>query len=271
MTAAALISLRETFEASLVVCVMLAFLERSSRQNYTPALWSGVGAGVLFSILLAWVMQSYAATLGDEAKELYEGIMMLTAAGLLLWMIGWMAMSGRSMKANIEKNMAAHIAGGSAAGIFLLSFTSTAREGAEMVLLIHATLLSSSNIHALAGVGIGATAAIAMAALLLRGVRLVPIHLFFTLTSIFLLVLGMGLTMHGIGELQEAGTVTWLSAQAWDTSWLLRDHTFVADIAKIVIGYESTPSILQTLGGAAYILLAIATLKLIRAPRASRT
>ena len=267
MTTAALISLRETFEASLVVCVMLAFLERSERRSYVSALWSGVGAGVVFSVILAWIMQMYAASLGDEAKEIYEGIMMITAAGLLLWMIGWMAMSGRNMKAHIEKNMAAHIAGGSALGVFLLSFTSTAREGAEMVVLIHATLLSASNVHTLAGIGIGMVAAIAIAALMLRGVRLIPIQTFFTVTGIFLLILGTGLTMHGIGEFHEAGTVVWLSAQAWDTGWLLADDTLVADIGKIIAGYEATPSILQVLGGLGYALLAVATWKLTRAPR----
>ncbi len=264
MTIAALISLRETFEASLVVCVMLAFLERSKHQNFAPALWTGVSAGVAFSILLVWLMQMYAATLGDKAKQLYEGIMMLTAAGLLLWMIGWMAISGRNMKAHIEKNMVTHMAGFGAIGIFLLSFTSTAREGAEMVLLIHATLLNSSNMHALAGMGMGIVAAITIAALMLRGVRLVPIQMFFTMTSVFLLFLGTGLTMHGIGELQETGTIILLSAQAWDTSWLMKDGSSLAEIAKIVIGYEATPSLLQAIGGAGYALLAVVSWTLAR-------
>jgi len=268
MTTAALISLRETFEASLVVCVMLAYLERSQRRNFIPALWSGVGAGVLFSILLAWLMQTYAASLGDEAKETYEGIMMLAAAGLLLWMIGWMAASGRNMKIQIEKNMALHIAGGSGIGIFFLSFTSTAREGAEMALLIHATLLSASNIHTLAGVGIGMVIALMIAALMLRGVRLIPLHHFFTVTGVFLLILGAGLTMHSIAEFHEAGTILVLSTTIWDTSWLIADDTLLADIAKIIIGYEATPSMLQVLGGTAYALIAATTWKIARRPRA---
>lgn len=267
MTTAALISLRETFEAALVVCVMLTYLQRSNQRNFISALWLGVGAGIVFSVVLAWLMQIYAASLGDKAKEIYEGIMMIVAAGLLLWMIGWMAASGRNMKAHIEKNMAMHIAGGSAAGIFFLSFTSTAREGAEMALLIHATLLSTSHIHALAGIGIGMVIALAIAALMLRGVRLIPLQHFFTITGVFLLVLGAGLTMHGIGEFHEAGTISVLSTTIWDTSWLLADDTLVADIAKIIIGYEATPSILQILGGSAYALVAMATWKIARKPR----
>ncbi len=256
MTAAALISLRETFEASLIVCVMLAFLERSDRKNFTPILWMGVVAGILFSIVLASLMQVYSALLSETAKELYEGILMLGAAGLILWMIVWMAKSGRSMKTHIEKNMAAHIADGSAVGIFLLSFTSTAREGAEMVLLIHATLLSSSNIHTLAGIGIGIVLALAIAAFMIRGVRRLPLHLFFAITNVFLMLLGMGLFTNGIGELQEANIVQWLSMQAWDTSWLLGDGSFLHEIAHILIGYEATPSVLQVVGGLVYALLA---------------
>lgn len=246
---------------------MLAYLERSNRRNFIPALWSGVGAGIIFSVVLAWLMQMYAASLGDEAKEIYEGIMMIAAAGLLLWMIGWMAASGRNMKAEIERNMAVHIAGGSAIGIFFLSFTSTAREGAEMALLIHATLLSTSNMHTLAGIGIGMVIALAIAALMLRGVRLIPLHHFFNITGVFLLILGAGLTMHGIAEFHEAGTISVLSTTMWDTSWLLADGTLLADIAKIIIGYEATPSILQILGGGAYALVAATTWKLARSPR----
>lgn len=246
---------------------MLAYLQRSNQRSFIPALWSGVGAGILFSVILAWLMQLYAASLGDEAKEIYEGIMMFTAAGLLLWMIGWMAASGRNMKAHIEKNMAMHIAGGSAAGIFFLSFTSTAREGAEMAVLIHATLLSASNFHTLTGVGIGMVIALAIAALMLRGIRLIPLQIFFNVTGAFLLILGAGLTMHGIGEFQEAHVISVLTTTIWDTSWLLADDTLLADIAKIIIGYEAKPSILHILGGCVYALLATLTWKIARRPR----
>lgn len=262
MTVSALISLRETFEASLIVCVMLAFLERTKRMNYAPAMWLGVGAGIVFSMILAAVMQLYAASLVEEALELYEGIMMISAAFLLLWMIGWMALQGRNLKSHIEKTMELHIAGGSILGIFLLSFTSTAREGAEMVLLIHATLLSSSeSVHAIAGTGIGIVAALALAVLLLKGIRLIPLHHFFTATGIFLLMLGAGLTMHGVGELQEAGVFSLFTTQAWDTAWLLPKGSLLGEIAEILIGYEPTPSVLQVLGGALYATLATATWK----------
>lgn len=214
---------------------MIAFLERAKQKQYALAMWLGVAAGVVFSIVLAGLVQMYATSLSAEALEIYEGVMMISAALLLLWMIGWMALYGKKMKMHIEQTMAMHIAGGSALGIFLLSFTSTAREGAELVLLIHASLLgSASSMQALTGVGIGIVGALALAVLLLRGIRIIPLHYFFTATGIFLLLLGTGLTMDGIHELEEAGIITELA-------------------------YELTPSVFQLLSGLAYAALATLT------------
>ena len=44
MTANFLIGLREGLEASLIVVLLLAYLNRTGRQYLAPRIWAGVGA-----------------------------------------------------------------------------------------------------------------------------------------------------------------------------------------------------------------------------------
>lgn len=204
MTIAALISLRETFEASLVICVVLAFLQRIKRNDFTPAVWLGVASGVAVSIGVAAVLTAFSQSLPAESLELYEGFMLLAAAALLLWMISWMAGTGRTMKSDIERTAAAHVQGESFLGIFFISFAAAAREGVEMALMVHATLIGTGKaLHTMAGVGLGIVGALLIAALLIRGIRFIPMRIFFTVTTVLLILLGSSLMLKSIEELSE--------------------------------------------------------------------
>lgn len=204
MTVAALISLRETFEASLVVCVVLAFLQRIGRNDFTPAVWLGVAGGAALSIAFAFVLSAFAGAVPERSLAFYEGTMYLAAAGLVLWMVVWMAGAGKTMKRDIEECAATHVAGGSFLGIFLISFTAAAREGAEMALMVHATMLDSGKtLHAVAGVCMGVTGAVIIAAFLIRGIRLMPMKFFFALTTTLIIILGSALAMKGTEEFME--------------------------------------------------------------------
>ncbi len=44
MTTALIISLRESFETALIVCVILAFLKRTEAGSYYRWVWAGLGA-----------------------------------------------------------------------------------------------------------------------------------------------------------------------------------------------------------------------------------
>ena len=202
---AAIIALRETFETTLIVGVILTVLHRTNRRTLVPMVWLGVTAGVAASIALAFGIHTLGSSLSGNAEPLYEGIMMFVAAALLSWMILWMAAYGHSMQHTLKAETLSHAERGSLFGLFLLAFTSTAREGAEMVLLIYSSLLSSKeNMHALAGALAGITAAIVLAVILMRGIARVPVGLFFRITGGLLLVLGAWLVASGSHELIEA-------------------------------------------------------------------
>ena len=63
MAAAALITLRETLEASLVVGIILAYLHHTQNRNHNVFVWLGVFVGVLASLILAKLRLSFVAAL----------------------------------------------------------------------------------------------------------------------------------------------------------------------------------------------------------------
>ena len=199
MSAAALISLRETAEASIVICVILALLTRINRNDFKPAVWGGVLCGIATSILCSMLLSRFSQYLPTDSRNVYEGGMLVTASLLILWTVLWMSHTGKRVKSHIEKKAEAHVLDDKWLGIFLLSFTATLREGMEMVFLIHATLLSDTEpLHTLAGIGLGATGAILLAALVMQGIHFIPLRLFFMTSTLLLLLLGTHLIMEGV-------------------------------------------------------------------------
>ena len=255
MTAAALITLRETLEASLMVGIMLACLERLSHEKYRIVVWLGVAVGVVGSILCAVIFHFAFGGFTGATEQIYEGVTMLAGAGLITWMILWMMRMGRSMRASLERDLTAYASNDQYLGIFLLSFTSMAREGTEMVLFLHAAFLSAkSNIHHLTGVLAGITGALLLAVLLFRGSRQLPLRTFFTSTALLLLFVGAGLVSHGIGALQEAHLVTVLQSHAWNMSTILPEEGAIGGMLESLFGYSDHPTVLQLVSYLGYLI-----------------
>lgn len=201
----AIISLRETFETALILCVLLSYFARKKEQRAALWMWMGTGAGVVWSVLVAVVLIMVQASLSEEFTEIYEGIMMIAATVLLSWMVLWMAMHGRKMKHALESQVARHLSTGYLFGVALTSFLATAREGTELVILTHAALLSSAHpTLGLVGSGVGIAIAVGLGWVLYRGSARLPISTFFTITGVMLIIIALMLLDHGLEELAEA-------------------------------------------------------------------
>src|SRR5437867_3489060 len=93
---AGLVMLREGFEASLVVGIVLAFLNRTGRRDAFWPVWLGAAAAFVLSVGTGALLFAIGAELAGRAEKLFEGTAMLVAAGLLTWMIFWMRRQARS-------------------------------------------------------------------------------------------------------------------------------------------------------------------------------
>jgi high-affinity iron transporter len=202
---AGVVVLREGFEASLVVGIVLAFLDRTDRRDGFTAVWAGVAAALTLSLVVAIALFAVGAELEGTSEQLFEGVVMLTAAGLLTWMIFWMRNRARSLRREIEGRTQAALEAGSTIGLALVVFVGVAREGVETALFLFSSVEGSSPIVSLVGSLIGGAAAVGLGYLFYRGSHRLNLRTFFAATSALLLLFAGFLLASGLHELAEAG------------------------------------------------------------------
>lgn len=263
MTAALIITLRETLEAALIVGILLAYLKKTTNQKHNRFIWFGVLAGILLSAILAFVFQNVYGGFEGRAEELYEGITMLIAAGLMTWMILWMLTQRQKLRKNLEDKAQTHIERDYPIGLFFLSFIGVAREGIETVIFLQAALINSDGMSVFSGGLIGIVLAVILSYLLFKGIAKIPLRKFFAITSVLLILFAAGLTAHGLHELQEAKVVPIFSQELWDINPevitegvypLWHEKGAIGGLLKGLFGYNGNPALLEVLGYGVYLI-----------------
>ena len=103
MLASFLLSLREGLEAALIIGIVLGVLLKIKRTDLNGVIWRGVGLAVLLSFFAAIALNLLGMEFEGKGEEIFEGVAMLLAAGVLTWMILWMQNHGCSLKGEIEE------------------------------------------------------------------------------------------------------------------------------------------------------------------------
>ena len=102
MSESLLITLREGFEAALVVAIVLAAVRRSERPEMARWVWYGTGAALLLAVVIGWIIHVTVDDLTGASRSRVFAIICFGAAGLLTWMIFWMRKHARSLKGELE-------------------------------------------------------------------------------------------------------------------------------------------------------------------------
>jgi high-affinity iron transporter len=202
LLSAFLISLREGVEASLVVGIILVYLSRTGRQQLAKFVWYGVAAAAALSLAVAVALERW-----QISEDGFEGVLLLVAAFFVITMIIWMNRVARHLKKDIEQKVEAYAArAGKAAGsgIFLFVFLMVVREGAELALILRAVQLSSEGLQTWIGTIVGIAAAVAVGLFFFKGTLRVPLHRFFAVTSVILMLVAFQLALTGLHELSES-------------------------------------------------------------------
>jgi high-affinity iron transporter len=220
-----LVMLREGFEASLVVAIVLAFLDRSGRRDGFAAVWVGIAAALLVSASVGIALFALGAELEGASEYLFEGITTIAAAALLVWMIFWMRKQARSMRTDLEGRTKAALADGSAVGLGMVAFVGVVREGVETALFLFSTTENSSPLLSLISGLAGLAAAVGLGYAFYRGSHRLDLRRFFTITSGLLLVFAGWLVAKGLEELAEAGLLPENEAFLWGAFVLLAAPT----------------------------------------------
>jgi high-affinity iron transporter len=257
--AAFLVALREGIEAALIISILLAYLRQIRAQDRQYLVWWGTGLAVVVSIVVGTVVFAVGGEFEGKAEQVFEGLVTLTAVGVLTWMIFWMRRQGARVKSELQERVdTALVTGGFA--LASLAFVAVLREGIETALFIFAaakgTAVETGGVSAqLIGATLGLTVAVVLGVLLYRGGLRLNLRSFFRITGLLLIVVAAGLFAYALHELQEAGWLPVLAGTAFDVSGSFPDDSGVGGILRAIFGYQANPTWLEIVGWFGYLVV----------------
>ncbi|OGO15507.1 MAG: hypothetical protein A2Z14_01665 [Chloroflexi bacterium RBG_16_48_8] len=265
-----LIGLREGLEAALVVGLTLGVLSKMGRQGYRTAVWAGVTLAIILSFVIAGLLQFFGASLEGTIEEVFEGVMMLVAAGVLSWMIIWMHRQGPLMQQGMESDVRQAVLQGQRWGLFGIAFFAVLREGVETALFLTAAALTVSASETLIGGVAGVITAALLGWLIFATTVRLNIRRFFQVTGVLLILLAAGLVAHGVHELNEAGWVPAIIDPIWDINHILSEESLFGQLLKALFGYNGNPSLTEFLAYIGYYILIFIGLRKVLSMRSVR-
>ena len=194
------IILREGFEAMLIAMLIFTYLEKLNAQDKKRYVWQGIGYGVLASIIIA-IGFTFISSLTHAHEELFEGVTMLIAAGVLAYVAFWC----HTAKQHVEGAIKTAITTGTAITLSLAVFFAILREGFEIV-LFYAGLFASPIAETYSiwfGGVVGAVALGVIYILMKKGIAQINVGTFFTISKWLLGALAVYFAYNGVHELLE--------------------------------------------------------------------
>jgi high-affinity iron transporter len=253
------IFLREGIEASMIVAILLAYLDRLGRREYFRDVFLGVGAALLLAtgggVAAYLTISSYD---GSRAQTIFETATYILAAAVLTYMTFWMRNHARSISSELRSKADAAFDGKARWGLALLAFQAVGREGLETVVFTLAIIFSTSTAGALTGAVIGLAGSLVVAFFIYRLGHKLNMSKFFTVIGCLLMVFAAGLLADTVQNLQELGWLNVLGAPMWHTGQVLSEDSSFGDVLHSFFGYSDSPTPLQLLVYAAYLAVVIA-------------
>lgn len=258
MLAGFLLALREGVEAALIVGIVLGMLRKMNRTDRAPWVWLGVGTAAVISVIAALVLNLLGAEFEGAGEQIFEGLTMLFAAGVLTWMIFWMQKQGRQTQLGLEADVKSALSRGTRWGLFFVAFLAVVREGVELALFLTAVNFSepAAGVEApilgwLGGL-LGLIAAVIIGWLMFDTAIKLNLRRFFQLTSIVLIVFAAGLAGHAIHEFNELGWIPSVVEHVYDVNAFIPETALVGQFLKALFGYNANPSLTEMMGYLGY-------------------
>ncbi|MEU7066068.1 iron uptake transporter permease EfeU [Streptomyces sp. NPDC053429] len=254
-----LIGLREGLEASLVVCILIAYLVKTGHKDKLGPLWLGVGLAAALSLGFGAALEFGTEQLTFEAQEAIGGSLSVVAVGLVTWMVFWMKRTARHLKAELHEKLDSALAMGTGA-LVTTAFLAVGREGLETSLFVWRSVKAAGDgAGPLAGVLLGIGTSVLLGWLFYRGALRINLAKFFTWTGGMLVVVAAGVLAYGIHDLQEAGFVPGILTKAFDISATIPPDSWYGTLLKGTFNFQPDPTVVQLVVWVVY-LLAVLTL-----------
>ncbi|MGW1776573.1 iron uptake transporter permease EfeU [Streptomyces sp. NPDC002104] len=240
-----LIGLREGLEASLVVCILIAYLVKTGNKDRLAPLWLGVGLAATLSLAFGAGLEFGTQELTFKAQEAIGGTLSIVSVGLVTWMVFWMKRTARNMKSELQGKLDAALAMGTGA-LVTTAFLAVGREGLETSLFVWRSVHAAGNgAGPLIGVLLGIGSSILLGWLFYRGALKINLSKFFTWTGAMLVVVAAGVLAYGIHDLQEADFLPGLADKAFDISAAIPPDSWYGTLLKGTFNFQPDPTVLQ--------------------------
>jgi high-affinity iron transporter len=201
MLQAFIVVFREGFESFLIVGIILAYLRRIGQHRLIPAMYWGIGASILASIGLGYMLNR------GVNESLWEGVFGVVTIILVGSLVVHMWKAGPQIKRDMESRLSRISSRGSSrlafAGVFLFTLVMIAKEGMETVLM----LFQIHDTRIVSGVVLGVLGAMAISWAWANFGHLINVKRFFQVTSIFLMLFMLQIAIYSFHEFSEAGVL----------------------------------------------------------------
>ncbi len=256
MFAAFVTLLREGFEATLLIAIVLAYLAKIGHKDEFRQVWYGVGAAVAVSLIAAGALFVTAGELEGTAEYVFEGTAMWVAVGFLTYMVLWMRRQSRTVAQAIRRGVDTAIETGSRLALVSLVFVMVLREGVETGLFIFGITRTSTPFQVALGSALGIAAAVALGYAVYVGGKRINLGAFFKVTGVLLILVAAGLLAHGVAEFQEAGLLPEVMP-LWNVSGapVVGEGSLVSELLTAFFGWDPEANLLEFIAWAGYLLV----------------
>ncbi|MGH9098011.1 MAG: FTR1 family iron permease [Acidimicrobiales bacterium] len=260
------IFLREGIEASMIVAILLAYLDKIGQRRHFRDVLLGVAAAVILiaggGVAAYLVIKQYD---GSTVQTIFETVTFLLAAAVLTYMTFWMQSHSRTMSSDLSRRSEAALNGKARFGVGILAFQAVGREGLETMVFTLAIVFASTSQAAtdargsglLVGAALGLALAMAIAYVVYKLGKRLNFGVFFRVIGVVLMVFAAGLLADAVENMQELGWLPFLGHTLWNSSGALSEASSLGDVFHSLLGYADHPTVLQAIVWIVYVSVSV--------------
>jgi high-affinity iron transporter len=256
------IFLREGVEASMIVAILLSYLDQIGQRRYFRDVFLGVAVAMVLMVVggvAAYLAIDHYAD--STAKTVFETVTYLLAAAVLTYMTFWMQSHSRTMSTDLKRRSDGALEGRTRWGLGLLAFQAVGREGLETMVFTLAIVFASTSQAPTAATGhglllgavLGLAVALAIAYAIFKLGKRINMGLFFRVIGIVLMVFAAGLLVDAVENMQQLGWLPFLDHAMWNSSSYLSESSSIGDVFHSLLGYADHPTVLQAIVWVTYL------------------
>jgi high-affinity iron transporter len=241
-----LISFREAFEAVLLMSILISYSKRVNQIHLIKPAYLGGLLGTLISVFIGVILHLLYISID---LDLTEAIASFIAVPVITSVVYWMATKGKEV---VYKGVTKAISAG-ITGVIFTAFVFVFREGLETVLLTYPIMLRDF-IGTSIGILLGLILALVIGYLFYRGTLKLSLRLFFTITSIMLILIAGSVLGYGIHEFVEYLEKNSYELGVWskyvyrlpiDTNHILHDKNILGALLAVMFGYSTKMELIR--------------------------